>query len=199
MPRSWFARLNGGVLGLLLIVGLPSLGEGADYGGPIEVGIFIPHMSFDEDARIEDRQGLDDGIEDAFGQGVFFAFNFNRRHALELDTAWLNTKGEDRRGRNFFAIQARYHTLAYRRQWPRGHRYVPFVNVGAGSFFARARDSNHPNDGGGALLAGAGLRYFVDRRSSVRVYVQQSEIDLKIARTVNRMVVFGASWHLGRF
>lgn len=199
MPERRIAGMAGGLSVLLLLTAFASDNQGAEFGGRIELGVFIPHMSFDDDARVADRQGLDDGIEDAFGQGVSAAYNFNRRHALEVDTAWLNSKGEDQRGRNFFVIQTRYHTIAYRRQWWLTDRYVPFLNAGVGSFYARARETNHPNDGGGALLVGGGLRYFVDRRSSVRVYVQHSEIDLNTAHTVNRLVMFGASWHLGRF
>jgi hypothetical protein len=164
-----------------------------------EVGLFLPYVAFDTQAPIRDNKGEDDDIHDSFGYGIGAGYNFPRRNALEFSWYKVASDSEDQHGANHFSIITRYVTIGYRRNWNWAGDVDPFFTAGLGDFYANAKEVDHVSYGGRSYYAGIGLRYSPDRRSSVRVYLQEMYVDLEVEphRAVNLLAAVGALFYVG--
>jgi opacity protein-like surface antigen len=161
------------------------------------VSLYTPYISFDTDAPIQDMDGLDDEIRNAWGRGLTLGYRFTVNHALQGSMSWVDSDGEDNRGMTYFAIRTRYAFLTYQWSWKMGERLMPYFLVGPGYFSARAKSAEHVSFGGVAYALGGGLRYQTSSRSSAFLMVQTSHVDLDRDNADNLMVAIGLTAHLG--
>lgn len=184
-------------ISILLLAGASSSIHAVTPGGRWEGGLFIPHVNFDIDAKIEDLDGVDDAIENEFGYGLLFGYNFSGKQAVILEQSWIDSRGEDRLGMLFFDIATRFTLVNYRYCWTREHSFAPFVTAGVGAFGARVRTSDLLSTTGPSWQIGAGLDFPVETRASIRLFVQQIWVDLETDLATNLMAGFGASFWFG--
>lgn len=171
--------------------------EAGEYDGKWDVSLYTPYISFDTDAPIQDMDGLDDEIRNAWGRGLTLGYRFTVNHALQGSISWVDSDGEDNRGMTWFSIRTRYTFLTYQWSWKMGERLMPFFMVGPGYFSARAKSAEHVSFGGVAYALGGGLRYQTSSRSSAFLMVQTSHVDLDRDNADNLMVAIGLTAHLG--
>ena len=179
---------------LLMATGAATAG---DYDGRWDISLYIPYISFDTDAPIHDKNGLDDQIENSFGHGLILGYRFTVNHGLMGSISWVNSQGEDNNGMTFFAIRTRYMFLTYQWSWKMGERVMPYFSLGPGYFSARAQSEEHVSFGGVAYALGGGVRYQTSSRSSAFLLVQTSHVDLDEDNADNLMVALGLTVHVG--
>lgn len=195
------------IAALMALVAVPAAGavaaaESAQptpvrYEGKWEGSLFLPFVSFDTDAPIEDSAGVDDEIRNAFGRGLSFGYNFTRSQAIEATGTWVDSDSEDQRGAVHFSVRTLYALLAYRVTWNMTPRLVPFFTAGVGHFSCRSLERNHPDYTGPMAAWGAGLRYYTGSRSSIYLYTQLSQVDLEPDDADNLTVAVGLTSHFG--
>lgn len=169
----------------------------ASYAGKWELGLFVPFSMYDTRFPVRDLQGEDDEIRDAFGRGLEFGYNFTSHHAINTYDSWIDTDGEDARGANHFIVRTRYLLLDYRLTFPATPHWAPFVMGGAGAFRAKALEINHVSFGGRVWMAGAGLRLYTTRRSSMYWMAQAVRVNLDPKDATNYLFTWGITSHLG--
>ena len=96
-----------------------------------------------------------------------FGYSFSRKHSVQFVHFQASSSGEDMGGDNHFAIDTRYDSIAYYRAWPNFKRWIPYANIGAGGFWARARESDHPNFNGTTIALGGGVALAVSPRAAI--------------------------------
>jgi hypothetical protein len=169
----------------------------ASYAGKWELGLFVPFSMYDTEFPVRDFQGEDDEIRNAFGRGIAFGYNFTSRHAVASHDSWVDTDGEDQRGRNFFIVRTRYLQLDYRFTFPGPIHWAPFVQAGIGAFRARAKEINHESFGGRTWTGGAGLRLYTTHRSSMYWMAEAVRVNLHPSDALNYVFSWGITSHLG--
>ena len=175
-----------------------SLGEcRSEEPGRWQLGFGVARVAFDTDAPIRDLDGLDDDIESTFGGWITFGYSFSRKHSVHLVHLVASSSGEDMGGDNHFAIDTRYDSIAYYRAWPQFKKWIPYANIGGGGFWARARETAHPNFSGTTIAIGGGVAYVVAPRASItfgivfaRVFLDGSDA-LQYSPAIGTRVSFG--------
>lgn len=184
-------------MSILLLAGASTSLHAAIPGGRWEGGLFIPHVNFDIDGKIEDLDGVDDAIENEFGYGLLFGYNFSGTQAVILEQSWIDSRGEDRRGKLYFDIATRFTLVNYRYRWTSERWFAPFVTAGVGAFGARVRTSDLLNTTGPTWQIGAGMDFPVETRASIRLFVRQIWVDLETDLASDLMAGLGASFWFG--
>jgi len=115
-----YRNLAFALIGVALFFGATTNASAAWKDNSWELGIYIPYVSFDSNA----------GVDNTFGYGVRGGYNIKKGHEVELNYHIVGT--EDDLGANVDVDFTRL-TVGYLYNWTKNDKFTPFVTGGFGT------------------------------------------------------------------
>lgn len=141
-----YRNLAFALIGVALLFGATTNASAAWKDGSWELGVYIPYVSFDSSA----------GVDNTFGYGVRGGYNIKNGHEVELNYHLIGT--EDDLGANVDVDITRL-TVGYLYNWTKNDKFTPFVTGGFGTANVDVDFPGATDGSDSVYYVGGGIRF----------------------------------------